>query len=940
MTADRSQHPHHTWQSWRERWVKNLKDKPRPNIPEGDLELKLAEGHPPPQHSSAAAKPPARTTGVARPAQPNAERKPEAGPSTPQRSAPRPKPPTPASINRTARGRNKFTDEEDQLLLGFIERARAQNEYLSGNRIYKQFAEEVCRELPNLGFTRDVADLEEQHPSHSWHSWRDRWVRHLSLREAVDDDGPDDQSNAAPEQAGDLGPQRRRVAGDLAASSAVMEVPSTAEAVGATPRRSAASSRPNPKSDEERLRRQEEVRRRIRATKLLQRAWRGHAVRSNLVNAEAALVPLQAMMRGYVIRQREARRRAEAIAAANAFEDSRQGSVMSNGEPRPDRAERREFYEDLQAYIEVNGANVKFWPPIGGRRVDLWDLFRIATQQDCEPDERDWAQVAEGLKYDSSRSEVVTEVRNAYQQNLIDFEESIRAFDNDVGSEEDPEEVEEAGGDTAGGSLLGTSDFVTTSRQPVANPSSAAYPSSPLRAGGKRSRQHSELLSFEPGYPSSGTRKRRRLNENAEIPPTPEGMLGFTRGHRRPVPSQDLSSPLKARGLADGDAIAISSGEESDDLLDEEMVEELVDAELPSHARPPRKKYVEPETQDWRFGMNDQGLLDSVGEEDISPSQQLQLESDAFRSPNRFISSRQIAGQWKTNQPSPATGDLKATGNRGSRARPFQALNSDTAPVAGEEYGTRSSRSAVIGKAPKRTLPAQYQRKPDSVTPTLVAASDSARNAAQPKSPYPVHAPSIQAAVRPANEKASRPKPSGAYTPKPTALSSPRRAPPMSTSRPQTLPSRKDAISHEENGVDYDPDYVDAQIQHFQAMGYKGPHISQALEAATLQRGPMIQALESLAQGRGIPENEPGIWTPRDNADLRMVLKYERLTEKGKQPASTGPDGQRRSKVLAARFRLEGKHGKKGPGGFDSRAVFLQMFMQLMPRGENGGRQA
>lgn len=686
-----------------------------------------------------------------------------------------------------------------------------------------------------------------------------------------------------------------------------------------------ASTRPNPKSDEERLRRQEENRKKARVVTWLQSAWRGHAVRRELKNAEAAFVPLQAMMRGYVARKR---RYAEANAAGNAFEGAGEGSVRSDGEPRPDRAERREFYDDLQNYIEVSGANVKHLPSIGGHVIDLWDLFRVATLQDCQPDERKWARVAEDLGYDSSRSKLVVEIHELYQQNLADFEEHIRAFDNDDDFEQDPEEEEEVGRDAAAGSLLLNSDAVTAPKEPLADPSSPAYPSSPLRATRKRSRQHSELLSFELGYPSSGSRKRRRLHENEEVPSTPEDNLESARSRHRLAAPHGPSSPLQPRGVANDDAIAISSGEESDDLLDEEMEDAIADNELPSHAEPPRKTYFEPETQDWRFE-----------KDDISPSQQLQLESNAFQSPDRVIPSRKVAGQLTTNSPSPTITGSRGAGYTGARTRPVKALKSSLAPEGSGVSGTHTSSPTVVGKAPNRTHPPQYQHKPTSVTPALAPAAKPAwdtvgQTRTRPKPSSPVRAPGT-AAVRPTNGSTPRPRPSDAPTATPGAQrSSSSRTPAVSTPARPTMSSRKDPSSRRGEDVDYDQDYIEAQIQHFEALGYKTRHISQALEAATLQRGPMIAALKSLAEGHGIPPNEQGIWTSRDNDELRMIVEYGRRVENGNQPASSGTDSRMRTKVWAARNRLEAKHGKEGPGGFDSRTQFLK----LMDAGE--GQQA
>ncbi|CAD0087653.1 unnamed protein product [Aureobasidium vineae] len=74
-----------------------------------------------------------------------------------------------------------FTQEDDEVLEAFVAMQARKGASLSGNAIYKE--------------------LEARNPRHSYHSWRDRWIRHLSLREPLDeeeDDGPF-EDNAIPD---------------------------------------------------------------------------------------------------------------------------------------------------------------------------------------------------------------------------------------------------------------------------------------------------------------------------------------------------------------------------------------------------------------------------------------------------------------------------------------------------------------------------------------------------------------------------------------------------------------------------------------------------------------------------------------------------------------------------------------------------------------------
>ncbi|KAJ2993323.1 hypothetical protein NUW58_g1878 [Xylaria curta] len=57
--------------------------------------------------------------------------------------------------------RTKFTDEDDRILTGFVTEMERLGKNVAGNDIYKKFAEE--------------------HPHHTWHSWRDRWIKKLKI---------------------------------------------------------------------------------------------------------------------------------------------------------------------------------------------------------------------------------------------------------------------------------------------------------------------------------------------------------------------------------------------------------------------------------------------------------------------------------------------------------------------------------------------------------------------------------------------------------------------------------------------------------------------------------------------------------------------------------------------------------------------------------------
>lgn len=760
-------------------------------------------------------------------------------------------------------------------------------------------------------------------------SWRDRWVKTLYLRECVDDDEPDEHSNAAQDKSGGHGAPETSLRSNIhdsnsANSLASDPIPSNGEteASGTVQApspgtRPATSRQPNPKSDEQRLKKREQEKTETRAAKLVQRTWRGHIVRRDQAQLEAAVVPLQAMMRGYLLRLREAERLAKAMEATNEAdrisnakyhdhtEEGPQGTGTGLGGIQQYRSDaRNDFYDDLEMYIRATGAEIIGRPSIHGRPIDLWDFFSLATL--WQPEDRDWEQIASQLGFDIAIFPgLVQEVRECYLQNLAVFEETIRACDNNDGSEEDvDEEPEELACDETAQDLVPTSDAVMADQQPLADPSSPAYQSSPPFAASRQSRPQPELLTSDPSYPTIGSRKRRRLSKDVEIPSTPEEKLELARNQLRRGAAYNESSPLKSRGTAKRKVVEMNLGEESDDAFDADMEDvggvEWAD-ELPNRVEPQKRKYIEPETQDWRFGMdNEQDFRRSIEEDDFSPSQQLQTESNAYHSPQRFVAQGHVT--------------LRQTATR---------------PRVAGETGTRVYGAPLRGVT-KRALPPQYQRKPDLAAPMLAPASNPPQNATAQPRPQPRLSNSVRrkgtSPVQPTHSSTPRAQISP-YTPKPGAMHSKRAptSPPSSVPKPsngnRATPTRVSEMIHGKL-------YIDAQIEHFQGLGYKEKHILRALEAANWQRGPMTVAVQSFAQGRGIPPNEAGIWTTDDDDDLRMTMEYDRRREKGKYVANAAVEKRMEIKVFAAQSRLGMKHGELG-------VKQRVEFMKLMEPGEN-----
>ncbi|ROV90170.1 hypothetical protein VSDG_08777 [Cytospora chrysosperma] len=812
-------HPHHPWQSWRERWVKHLSTQRRRNLPTEQSRPELEVS--------------ASVAGSPEPGEPGEPAQPAVVPAsrTRTRAAQPSRASAPASASKKRpRGKNPFTKEEDELLLEYIRKAQEHNETatgnrirsLSGNKIYKEFAEE--------------------HPSHTWHSWRDRWLRHLCPNDDTQEDEEDLQQEEEeadhhfeeepqPEVDGHSARSRGLATAKTTPPISHSEASRPGTVALPTSEPSSTKKRPKAKSDDERLARQEQARRKSRAARLLQRTWRGISVRKDCARFETVVVPLQSLVRGYLVRMREAENLLQVSEAkdqllqddpdeedAEQYEDDEQ---VENGDSGPEegdadaRGARDQFYSDLQDYIDISGAEVDREPVIDGRKIDLWELFRAATRQVGNAEERNWKEVAEELGFDWIKSaRCLPKLWECYIQNLAEFEEAIK--------------------------------------------------------------------------------KRRRLDKKTEIPPTPEDKLGWRKGLVGRRGDHDNSSPLKHASAA-AQLFEVDSQADAEELLDGDMDDIEGEDELPEYPHPP-KKFVEPETQDFGFDVGgDHGY--TTDEDDISPSQQLRTESDMINSPALPSLGRQNAAptaDWRTSgasRPRPAQDPMI----RPERSNPRTTVISVTGVLS-------RPGGPVNGKATKRSLPHVYQ-KPSSSAPGRPSGFASIRNGTAGLA-FAVPPP------RAMNGATSRASPGVRSTPIPAMLPSPT---PLRPSPGRAPASTAPALLQEQrNGsnLDSDPAAIDAQFAHFEALGYEKAHIGRALEAATFQRGPMTVALQSLHEGRGLPQKEPGVWTDDDDNKLQAIRAYDRRRRRGKLTAGAGEDERQRTWIEMYRARLRAKHGR------------------------------
>jgi hypothetical protein len=636
-------------------------------------------------------------------------------------------------------------------------------------------------------------------------------------------------------------------------------------------------------------------------------------VRRDRAQLESSIVPLQSLIRGYLLRMRRAEgllgaleRKTEPLEddydeGTEQYEDAQEDLDSEIDENEPSL--RDQFYQDLRDYIDVSGIGIELRPVINGRKIELWDLFSAVTQQDRAAEDRDWRQVARRLGFDWMGSTgCPKELKECYNRNLAEFEEAIGSYDDQdgtVGAEDEHVPLDEEKQ-----ALVQISDAVTAPKEPSPAPLRPAYRSSSPITGVKRSFQHSNELDSELGYPSYSSSKRRRRDPEAAIPQTPEHRLRFAAGSSSHATVQDWSSPSKSRG-AKTDFRGVLSMDDADALLADGFQDTEEIDQLPDPAPAGKRRFIEPETQDFGPDIGGEDDIhrsikrDDIGyvtdEDGVTPSQQLLSEFEEFSSPTRPAPFR---GYSKQFAPKP-----RLPGGPGNNTGPFVPRAGDCNGSAGR--AERNSHSMV--KATKRSLPQQYQTQ-QATSATAPARNGMAARRLQSNSPVVAQPTGVYLSPRSEvfNHQSKQKVSSNPTWPLQSSAQhhNPSRRIPASTA-PVSKPAR---TQNRGDSPDFDEEYIDAQFEHFTALGYDVRHIGRALEVASFQRGPMTVALESLKAGKGIPQNEPGVWTDDDDEKLRKVREYDRMQRAGVGRSTPGANAREKAQMERYRSDLLEKH--------------------------------
>lgn len=350
---------------------------------------------------------------------------------------------------------------------------------------------------------------------------------------------------ATPKSADQAAAKRRLSA---ALNRARQEVPTRSSPVPAATQRitSSANKKSSPHSTPSRIeeisrraRQFREEKKKIKSASVIQRAWRSYQARKQIPWRQA-LMKFQALAQGFVIRRALAPFLEESQSEISHDEDQvyseDEGSVDlgQSVEPRtssgPSQTPREQFYHYFDLYNQAVDNSPVRWVKIGRQSVETWDLWSAVTGQDVPAHARDWQVIAEDLGFDwIAEPDVPNQLRAAFQEHLADFEDNWQDFmtdehiedsDEDEQEGKENEEMEDDQFEEEEDEVDAEQEKDTILRQ---DHNTAEFRSSPpivgaLKSSGGLKRNVEQLISFPL---ASMTSKRLRYNSEDEVPESP-----------------------------------------------------------------------------------------------------------------------------------------------------------------------------------------------------------------------------------------------------------------------------------------------------------------------------------------------------------------------------------------------------------------------------------
>ncbi|KAL6902723.1 TRF2-interacting telomeric protein/Rap1 C terminal domain-containing protein [Trichoderma evansii] len=434
-----------------------------------------------------------------------------------------PPPNQPRSVltgSRARKTRTPFTQLDDAILAKHV---LQQGIHTAGNKMYQ--------------------DMETEHPQHTWQSWRNRWVKILSLRSNHDIDrlarmanldvdnapitarhiirrheredwpqppqppqqtrdvaGRSDENarrRAEPSPRATRAARRDTVQRQETTSSENLNAKSTADEVASEQNGDGTEKDSTPYHDAPTGEEQEQER------------VEDSEVESEGGQEEEGGENAEEVVEEENVEEDEDEGEEEEAEAEEAEEEEEEGGGAED-ETGFDRnlssfTERDQFYSDLQDYCEANDRELEKQCVIRDKRIDLWDLFQAVSTQSLPLEEVDWRRVAQYVGFSRAQSKeiIATLLQTSYHRHIAGFVEAMLSFEGAL--DEDSEEGEE----------------IVVSTGEAAAEASQRNDGTPSRSGSGKAKARKRLSDGQSLTPENISKRRRTIE--ATIPVTPEG---------------------------------------------------------------------------------------------------------------------------------------------------------------------------------------------------------------------------------------------------------------------------------------------------------------------------------------------------------------------------------------------------------------------------------
>ncbi|OTA00576.1 hypothetical protein A9Z42_0008040 [Trichoderma parareesei] len=531
-------------------------------------------------------------------------------------------------------------------------------------------------------------------------------------------------------------------------------------------------------------------------------------------------------------------------------EDTQDDDVSIDGGPSS-FSERDQFFSDLRDYCEANDKRLHTRCVIEDHEIDLFDLYQAVSAQSVPLDEVDWKQVAEGVGLGRSQRKEVTAglLESSYNRYLGDFVDAMMSFED---NEEDPDE-DIAEEDRA---VYGDEETANNSTTPQSSHQDRVLSSMVSGPGEQSSRKR--LPDERPSTPERLPKRRRTMH--TEIPMTPEDKLRTT---------ARLSAPLSAPGNLQR-------------ITDEEQAETGEPSQRTPRQQPPAEELF-----------------------DMTPSQQLRSETELVVNPEH--------AETPTLYFSPTAARL---GQRNDgRLETIQE-------------GVPSTYTPKRRLPKKRTLPASFEeaQSPRSREQRRKQLREELERRRQQQQQQQHHEQQQQEQQQRQQEEQQqeqqqeeqqrdeRQRRDERQTHEQDRSRAPQQQ--LDNGQEQRLQQLRQDAAGSSNP---DEQIIEANVEEnkeefrrckkdYLSRGYKKHEIIEAMRRTTMTPGEVMDiVIESLRAGRGVPDNYEGIWTDRDDSQLRYVVRVGGLE---RMPGDDTEGRRRKEKAQKMLDRLLHKHGE------------------------------